>query len=70
MKKEWFTKKDLVNLGSGSSTPDKAWLTIFNQMSQEERQLLTTFVMREGIDTLLCCLHTNAKTSHTLLMKN
>jgi len=58
-KKDWFTAKDVLKGTAITSSPDKAWINIFNQMSQDEQIFLTNFTMREGINTLLQCLHSN-----------
>ncbi|STQ71813.1 hypothetical protein [Hafnia alvei] len=58
-RKDWFTAKEVIKGTTITSSPDKAWLNIFNQMSQDEQIFLTDFTMREGINTLLQCLHAN-----------
>lgn len=58
-RKDWFTAKEVIKGTTITASPDKAWLNIFNQMSQDEQRFLTDFTMREGINTLLQCLHAN-----------
>lgn len=43
---------------------EKAWVAIFAQLTEEERQYLISFVMREGINALLTKVRGNKELPH------